>query len=239
MRASLPPRRLDDRAFARTGVGPANGRGADRVIRTRRWIEPTYFGEVPVAPAQLVLRHLADLPLRPDALSDRDQLELASEHALRDKLVRLGDLRVPFGHGPDDRLLQKVLALRGLEPATESYAETRAVQCFRRFDWAPWRQVPIVVRGVTLQRVDFVFPLRYRARRPTVFLPAHGLVVEIDSRGFHDGRFYEDHERTRTYDALGHHWMAFTPNQIEHQPERVKRAIINGLTGRLIPSIAG
>ena len=170
-------------------------------------------------------------------LSDRDRLELAVEHALREELVGLDDLRVPFGRGSGDRLLQEILALRGTEPATESYAETRALQRFRSFGLTPWRQVPIVERGKTLHRVDFVIPFRARTRRPVLFLPGHGFVIEIDSRGFHDGRFYEDHERTLTYDALGYHWQAFTPNQIEHQPERVRRAILNGLTGRLVPSM--
>ena len=220
-------------------VGPAGGRGSGDVIRTRHWTEPNMIGEVPVAPVALVLRHLGGLPAVSDGLSDRDRLELAVEHALRDELVGLDDLRVPFGRGSGDRLLQEILALRGTEPATESYAETRALQRFRSFGLTPWRQVPIVERGKTLHRVDFVIPFRARTRRPVLFLPGHGFVIEIDSRGFHDGRFYEDHERTLTYDALGYHWQAFTPNQIEHQPERVRRAILNGLTGRLVASIPG
>ena len=215
-------------------VGPANGRGGDGVIRTRHWEAPTFIGEVPVAPMNLLLRHLGDLPVHADGLSDRDRLELAVEDALRRKLVGLDELGVPFGRGAGDRMLQEILVLRGNEPATESYAETRAVQQMRRFGWTPWRQVPIVERGRTLHRVDLVLPFHPRARRPVLFLPHHGFINEIDSREFHDGRFYEDHERTLTFDELGYHWMAFTPNQIEHQPERVRRAITNAMASRLI-----
>jgi hypothetical protein len=44
-----------------------------------------------------------------------------------------------------------------------------------------------------------------------------GLLLEIDSREFHDGRFEEDHQRQTTYDLLGFWWTTFTPTQLEQQ----------------------
>jgi very-short-patch-repair endonuclease len=68
------------------------------------------------------------------------------------------------------------------------------------------------------------------ARRPEVFRPAMGLLVEIDSREFHEGQFDRDHRRGSTYDELGYHWVSFTPNQIEKEPDLVRRALLGALS---------
>ena len=61
----------------------------------------------------------------------------------------------------------------------------------------------------------------HRRRRPTIFRPEDGLLLEIDSREFHDGRFEEDHARDLLYDELGYRWLSFTPRQIQTQWPRV------------------
>ena len=201
------------------------------VVRTRRWSAPTAVGGVSVAAPALVLRHLCDDPdllqqaAKVDGLSPSDRIELALEHLLRQQLVRLRELQFRGGSHEGDKALRLVLALRGEQPPTESYAETRGAQLFRGFGWNVWRQMPILGHhGRILHRTDFVLSFRLR-KRPVVMRPSLGLLMELDSSEFHRNAFEKDHDRQSTYDSLGYHWVTLTPNQIEHSPQKVRLAV--------------
>ena len=211
------------------------------VVRTRWWEDPVAIGDTWVAPLRLVLRHLGDDPDprrlvgvdghgRDDGLDVGCRVELALEHALRSGEVRVGELRHLGGsRTAGDQLLRSLLAQRGDEPPTESYAETRAVQLLRQFGMAPWRQVPVVAGGRIAHRVDFVIPRSRgirRPRRPELLTPADGLLLEVDGRGVHEPQFERDHRRDSTYDALGFHWLALTASQILHEPSQCHAAIL-------------
>ena len=203
------------------------------ILRTRLWSVPVIVDGVALAPVATVLRHIGAMTLsgRIDAL---DLVEFALEHALRDGMVELAGLTAGGGAQPGDALLRRVLARRPRnEPPTESYAETDAVQRFRSIGLEPWRQIPIIGAGRML-RADFMISAK-RRRRPVVFRPSDGVLVEIDSREFHEGRFEEDHARETAYDALGFRWLSFTPNQIEHQWNRVAKAIATATGSQLRP----
>jgi hypothetical protein len=198
----------------------------DRTVRTRAWATPQIMHDLPVCSIDLVIRHLnafpADLLNRPDGLSATDRVELAFEHA-----ARLGHKLAPAAGGrmPGDVLLRQVMKQRHDSVPTESYAETRAVQVFRQWDIHPWRQIPIIERGRISFRADFLIPFRQYRRRPEIIRTCDGVLVEVDSREFHENEFERDHDRGSTYDALGFHWISLTPRQIEHQPARVRKTI--------------
>lgn len=201
------------------------------VTRARNW-RPTVMVEgVDIAHPALVLRHLGhhiDVLERAaalDGIRPVDRVEFAVEHALRNGLVTPADLRVRGSRSLGDRLIHQVLDLRADEPPTESYAETLGLQRLRSFGYSPWRQVYVVSsNGKLLHRVDFVIPFR-RVQRPQLFLPSHGLIVEVDGRSVHERSFKQDHQRQTTYDKLGFHWVTFSANQIEHRPNDVEAAI--------------
>jgi hypothetical protein len=196
------------------------------VIQTRRWLTPIELHGHVVAHPILVLRHLGRLDLQQrDGISARDRVELALEHCLRDGLIRLDDLRVGGGSNSGDQLIREILRLRGREPATESYAETRWVQCLRANGLRCWRQFPILDGHRIIHRVDTVVPFDQRRKRPVVLLPSDGVLVEVDSRKFHEDRFEEDHQRESNYDRLAFHWISLTPNQVEHQPAKAILAL--------------
>lgn len=211
-----------DIPFRPVWCSPANGVGD---IRTRLWGEPVWIEDLPVAPTSLVLRHLH---LTPPSLADgigvTDRIEYGVEHALRDLMVSLTDLRIRGGSCPGAALLRYVLARRGLEPPTESFAETEAVQLFRSWGFQPWRQVLVVENGRVVHRVDFAFPFR-KIRRPAVVGPDDALLVELDGRKFHEQQFERDHQRQMTYDALGYSSLSFTPAQMRQSPKRLRSAI--------------
>lgn len=200
--------------------------GNDRTVRTRSWQPPEIVGDVPVCSLDVVVRHLNAFPVdllnRSDGLLPIDRVELAFEHA-----ARLGRTVRPASGGsmPGDVMLRQVLQRRGDPIPTESYAETRAVQLFRCWNLAPWRQIPILDRGRISFRADFMIPFDGRRRRPEVVRPSDGVLVEIDSREFHELEFDRDHDRGSTYDALGFHWISATPRQVEQQPIKVRRAL--------------
>ncbi len=202
------------------------GRTFDYAIQTRLWRPPTERHGHEVAHPTLVLRHLGRFDLRPtDSMTARDRIELAVEHALRDKLVELGDLRVGGGANEGDRLIRQILKLRKNEPPTESFAETRWIQLLRKHGLTCWRQVPVLDGTQELHRVDTVVPFNPRRPRPTLLRPTDGVLVEVDSREFHEHRFEEDHRRSMNYDRLNFHWIAITANQIEHRPNVVMAAL--------------
>lgn len=208
---------------------PVSGESEVDVIRTRQWAEPTVINGIAVAPISLVLRHLGDIDAVGN-LSARDRLELAVEHALREAMATVDDLRVAGGAAPGDTLLREVLRLRRDEPPTESYAETRTVQLLRSFGYEPWRQLPVVEGGKTLHRVDLVIPFATQPRsRPEIVRPSDGLLIEIDSREFHSAEFEKDHRRQSNYDRLGYHWVTFTPTQIERSVGQVRAAIAGAM----------
>jgi hypothetical protein len=185
-----------------------------------------WVDDVPVAPAELVLRHLGLGELDRGHLTAHERIELALEHVLRQAEILPASLRIRGAGGPGDRQLRSVLAARPPgEPPTESYAETRAHQRLRSWGLQTWRQMPILDRGRLVHRVDFVVVLGRIRRRPAQLLPSHGVLLEVDSREFHERSFERDHARGSTYDALGFHWVSVTPTQIERTPGQVLRAL--------------
>lgn len=217
-----------DRIWPLLWVAPHSGAPGDRIIRTRSWEDPVMIGGELLAPMPTLLRHLgavpADLSVPESVITPRDRVELALEHAMR---LGLPLPRPCGGRLPGDALLNEVLALRGAEPATESYAETRAVQFLRTMGITPWRQIPISARGRRF-RADLMMPFRPMPR-PEQFRPEHGVLLEVDSREHHEDAFDHDQERDATYTALGFHWVGITPTQMEHRPEFARRVIIGAL----------
>ncbi len=207
---------------------PRSGSHHNNAIRTRKWEEPTWIGETPVAPTSLILRHLGneESVLKVDHLSPADRIELAVEHALRDRLVKVADLQIRGSYCRGDVLLRILMKQRNGEPPTESYAETRSDQVLRSLGYWCWRQLPLVGAD---HRVDFVLPVNFsrdkRRPRPPVFRPELGLIIEIDSKEFHANAFEKDHLRQANYDRLGYRWVSFTPTQIERSPQLVLRTI--------------
>jgi very-short-patch-repair endonuclease len=218
-----------DHSWPDLWCAPHSGRPGNRIIRTRDWQSPLELGDVLVCPIETVIRHINAVPLDllgiDDEISPRDRVELAVEHAFRQGIaVRSGT----GGDMPGDTMLREVLSKRGDVPATESYAETRAVQCFRSIGLQPWRQIPIARNGRVAFRADFMVPFAAQ-KRPEVIMASHGLLVEIDGREFHEPQFERDHQRGTTYDSLGFHWVSFTPNQVESDPGFVHSALVGAL----------
>ncbi len=207
---------------------PIGGESGERVVRTRRWETPVEVADVRLCPIETVVRHLNAVPLdlvrAADGLAPLDRIELAVEHALRDG----ANVRAARGRAPGDQMLHEVLQRRGNVVPTESYAETRAVQLLRTWDLVPWRQIPILRRGRIDFRADFMIPFRQQ-RRPETIRASMGLLVEVDSRQFHEGQFERDHRRGAVYNELGYHWITVTPNQIEHEPGLVRRSLAGAL----------
>ncbi len=210
-------------------TSPSTCRAAPFLIRTRLWLSPTLVEHQLIAHPVLILRHLGEgLTLSSnsgDSISALERIELAVEHALRVGLVTLEELRIRSSRLMGDQLLHIVLAFRGDEPPTESYAETRAVQTLRKWGLTCWRQMWLYEHGRRKHRVDLVIPFDQKMRRPSRLRPDLGLLFEVDSREFHEGRFEEDHARQTTYDLLGFEWVTFTPNQLEHQAGRARLAL--------------
>jgi hypothetical protein len=207
-----------------------NGSDTDiRVITMRDWPEPVLVQNAQIAPMETVLRHLnakpKDLLGRQDGLRPLDRVELAVEHAFR---LGVEPAAARGGRQSGDALLRQVLRQRGDQPPTESYAETRAAQLLRGHACEPWRQIWIGPEGRGGLRADFMIPFR-RGPRPATVLPSHGLLVELDSREFHEGQFERDHDRGGTLNALGYHWISITPTQVETHPHDVLRSIDGAL----------
>lgn len=207
------------------------------IIRTREPLAPLVIAGTPIAPVALVLTHLGHTPeiLGVErGITARDRVEFALEHALRAGLVTLAELQSLRSTMPGAQLIRELLALRGNEPPTESFAETTAVHVLRRLGHQPWRQVPILGLAGERHRIDFVIAFRRKAPRPVLLGPGIGLGVEVDSREFHEGAFERDHARQSVYDALGLHWITLTPNQLK-RPKQVERAIDGALALALKP----
>ena len=214
---------------------PVGFRSEPGVLRTRRWLPPIRVGDVEVAHPAIVLRHLANdhdalhRAVGIDGIDPIDRVEFGAEHALRAGLADIEQLRIPGSSAPGDRAIHAVLNRRGLVPPTESFAETSAVQSFRRKGWDPWRQVPIIgANGRIVHRGDFALAF-HPMPRPRILLPQHGLIIEIDGRTYHEDSFEADHARQTTYDELGFHWVTFSAHQVLHRPDQMLRAIESGL----------
>lgn len=219
-----------DESWPLRWCAPHTSRHQPGVVRVRTWQDPVLVDETLVAPAGLVLRHLGefseDLALPKSRLTVADRVELALEHALREGMIDLGDLRGISSSRPGDEVLRSVLHRRGAEPPTESYAETRAAQLFRSFGWSAWRQIKVFgENGRTVHRADFLVLPGPRRDRPEVVPPGYGVLVEIDSRAYHRDAFEKDYDRQATYNRLGYHWVGVTPTQVEDRPAVVRRSI--------------
>ena len=208
---------------------PYGSRPEQGMLRTRAVIEPAFIADTLVLPVGQVMRHLNARPElltnQLDKLSPNDRVELALEHVLR-----LGEsvAAAQGGSNPGDAMLRQILRIRGLEPPTESYSETRTAQFVRSLGYPCWRQIPILVNGRIVFRADFMIAFK-RRKRPKIFTPADGMLLETDGKEFHEPQFERDHRRGSTYDALGFHWASFTANQIEHERNAVEQAIRGAL----------
>lgn len=218
-------------------VQPHTASAVSGIIRTREPLVPVVVAGTRIAPVALVLTHLGHAPEMVGferGVTARDRVEYALEHALRSGLVTLAEMQSLRSKMPGAQIVRELIALRGNEPPTESFAETTAVHVLRRIGHEPWRQVPILGLAGERHRIDFVIPFRRRARRPPFLGPGVGLGVEIDSREFHEGAFERDHARQSVYDALGLHWITLTPNQLK-RPKQVERAIEGALARAMNP----
>jgi hypothetical protein len=207
--------------------------------RTKEPLQPLVVSGTLVAPVTYVLTHLAHDPklLHVERnVTARDRVEYALEHALRSGLVTIAELQSLRSKMPGAQIIRELLALRGDEPATESFAETTGVQVFRGLGYEVWRQVAVLGLAGERHRIDFVIRFRARIRRPVLLAPGDGLGVEIDSRKFHQGAFEKDHIRQSVYDALGLHYITLTPNQLKH-PRQVGRAIDGAMARALKPRL--
>ncbi len=219
-------------SFPHTWCTPYHSKRADTTY-VRAFGTPVPVEEVLVADPQVVLRHLALKPLR-QKRTDHELVELALEHALRLGWLSVEDISLQGCNDRGASVLRDVLGFRPDEPPTESFAETRGVQQLRGFGITPWRQVPIYAGQRIRYRADFVIPFPRRGRRlrvrhlprPSRLNRSHGLIVEIDSRQWHEGSFERDHDRQSFYDSLGFHWITLTPNQLESA--RVLKAALSG-----------
>jgi very-short-patch-repair endonuclease len=212
-------------------VQHSQSRPVKGVIRTRLPIQPRLIGNQLVAHPRIVLRHLNALSndsayWRPDGIKRTDRIELGLEHALRDKVVTLAELKGAGGTQNGAHYLRQLLLWRGDEPATESFGETRLLPILRETGRPVWRQVRIFESGRIKYRCDFV--LGYLDRpRPTVVLPHHGLLVESDSLKYHN--LIDDHQRQLTYNLLGYNWMSVMATQVEDSPRLVLASILAAL----------
>jgi hypothetical protein len=203
---------------------PYNGHGGHHILRTRHWQPPKLVDGELLAALPIVLRHLnafpQDLEGCVDGISAQDRVELAAEH-----VRRLGPkITIPHNaQGPGDQLLRRVRKLSGVEPPTESYAETRSLQWYRTVGLQPWRQIAITINGKKY-RIDFGFSLGVR-HRPIRVRPNHMLFCELNSKEFHEGMFEQDSEKRNALDRAGFHHIGLTPNQITHHPEKALATI--------------
>ncbi len=204
----------------------SNAKHVADAIRTDLWQDPIWIGDQPIAALSVVCNQLgrfdADL-LKHKDLAPIDRVELAVEHARR-----MGHQIVTARGNADTGLamLRAVRARSGDEPPTESYAETRQWQYLLEWGAAPWRQLEVQIGGKQI-RVDFVIGAhRRRLRdRPDRLRPSHGLVLEVQGREFHDGRFEEDHERFALLTRAGFHFVAVTARQLQRHPASVRATI--------------
>jgi hypothetical protein len=210
---------------------PNGSDAGERLVEVRRWEQPILTDAGLVAPIATVLRHLDVIPVdllgREDRISPADRIELALEHALR---LGIEPTLARGGRHLGENKLREILHRRGAEPPTESYAETRAAQLFRTLGREPWRQIVIPVAEGESLRADFMIPFR-DGPRPDVVRPEHGLLIEVDSREFHEQQFERDHAKQTTYALLGYHFMTVTPYQVEYRADRLLRAV-NGVLDR-------
>lgn len=209
---------------------PAGRRAAPGAHRSR-WRAPgeRVAGWPVTSPAETLLDLGHDLAAAPRWAGDRhpvepsEQVELALEAALRRRLVSVSDLVELLAANPGRaatlgaRRLRAVLDRRPAgAPPTESHLETRAVQLLRHHGLPePRRQVELrTPEGRFVARVDLV---------------VGGLVLELDGRATHEGRFQEDRTRWSAIAALGFRTMVMTADDIERRPSASARAVAAAL----------
>jgi hypothetical protein len=153
-------------------------------------------------------------------LSAADRVELATESALRRRLVTEDQLAALMGTASPRRggwaVLHGVLGRRPLgAPPTESYLETRGIQVLRHAGLPTGeRQVEIYDDGTFVARVDLQLSER--------------VLVEFDGRAFHDrdpDDTARDRRRWTTLTTLGYEVAVFTFEDVEFQPDVVARQV--------------
>jgi hypothetical protein len=210
---------------------PRSARAHHDVFRARGWLEPLPTAHGLVAHPLVILRQLStdveQLKHQRDNITSHERLELAIEHLLRMKMISLPQLHAITG--PGSRPIRHIMNLRGTEPPTESYAETRAVQLCRRLGYSTVRQLVVQVDNRDDYRIDLEIPFQKFLKRPHLFLNGFGLGIEVDSAEFHQHQFERDHQRQSDYNALKLDWISLTPRQIEHQQGLVRGSIEGGI----------
>ena len=195
-----------------TQVTTANrGRHGSRAIRVHRVrrLEPadvTVHDGIPVTTIARTLLDLAEV-LQPH------QLENAFEQAERLQLLDLEALEETCRRNPGRRGLRpltRLLEQARPAPDTRSGLERRFLRLCARFGIDP----PLVNTAVEGFDVD-------------AFWPAHRLVVEVDSRGFHSTRaaFERDRVRDAHLQVAGYRVVRITERRMQEEPDVVAQTL--------------
>ncbi len=211
--------------------------------RTRRLGPGFQVDGIQVAHSSTIARHLGiGLGLTPrwkddlQPLTPAEVVELAVESLLRRQLIV--DLPGSGKNLQGDAILRQVLLIRGNQPATGSYSETRFVQTMRSRGFpAMWRQVKIFVGEDGSKRADFLVPFDEKLRRKLRATPDDGVLVEVDGREFHSKNddFLRDRQRHNHYQLAGFRWLEFPASDIDRNPDRVAsqlRELMDRCSGR-------
>lgn len=202
------PRPLDVNLPSRTGA--RSGPAARRTGAARRAVAlgpAVRVADIPITGCEQTLCELGGAPH-----ASLDEVELALESALHQRLVSLDALRAVArtARRPGAAALRAVLARRpsGAAP-TESYLETRMVQLLRRHGLPePERQVDQFDRHGHIGRLDLVIGT---------------VVIELDGRRHHDSdhAFHADRLRWSRLQACGFTVLVFTYDQVERDAATV------------------
>ena len=131
--------------------------------------------------------------------------------------------------------VRDILVLRGPdEPPTESYLETRTVQQLRRggFDRV-FRQVPLLVSGRIVNRIDLVVAAPRQFRRPPEFASPVGVPIEADGREFHADTFEKDRRRANHHSIERTQLLVVTHNMVEREPREIIAGVERILSERV------
>lgn len=187
------------RPVARDGLRVHRARlhPADRSLRER----------IPVTSPSRTLLDLADVALP-------SQLRSAYEASLRLGLFDLRAMRPLLDRSPGRRGLKALgeLLAEGEDepPDLRSELERDFLDLIRAAE-LPIPSTNVVVEGLLVD----------------AYWPAHGLVVELDSYGYHRSRsqFERDHEGTERLQRAGFEVLRFTRRRVRGQPAAVVRAV--------------
>jgi hypothetical protein len=120
-------------------------------------------------------------------------------------------------------VVRRLFRRRGVdEPATESFLETRLIQLLTKNNIGPvFRQVPLMLDGRYVNRLDVVVARRRWATRPFPFCPTEGVPIEADGREFHAPHFEKDRRRGNHLTLSGASPLIVTYAMVERRPKEV------------------